>query len=128
MEARFFTRKAGEPVPEVDPDDVKAIWAVHEDAARRHPGEQVGIGETVLQHACKPGADIAAVAYRAGMLGLVVQHGDTRIAAGIDNGQPGDALFRAAALTPMEWLGEGLHQSWPFDMDEFLRRAGGEIA
>ena len=128
MEPPFFRGQSGERVPQVDPDDVKAVWKLHEDVARRHPGKQVGIGKGVLEHVCKADADVAAVVYRAGMLRLFIEHGGQSVRPCMDNGEPGDALFRAAALSRMEWLGDEFRQSWPFDLEEFLRRARGEIA
>jgi hypothetical protein len=53
MGASLFEKNAGDPVPQVDPDDVKAVWKFHEDLARRHPGKQVGIGKGVLEHVSK---------------------------------------------------------------------------
>jgi hypothetical protein len=128
MGASLFDKNAGDPVPQVDPDDVKAVWKFHEDLARRHPGKQVGIGKGVLEHVCKADADIAAVAYRAGMLRMFIEFGDQSVRPWMDNGEPGDALFCAAAQTRMEWLGDEVRQSWPFDIDEFLGRVRGQIA
>jgi hypothetical protein len=128
MEPSFLGGKSGQPVPQVDPDDVKAVWAVHEDVARRHPGKQVGIGKGMFEHVCKPDADIAAVVYRAGMLRMLLQNGDENLTPWMNGEEPGDVLFRAAAQTGMEWIGEELRHGWPFDLDEFLGRARGEIS
>jgi hypothetical protein len=126
MDAPFFRGPAGEPVPQVAPEDIKAVYGVCEDVARRHPGEQVGIGKGIFEHACKPGANVAAVVYRAGMLRILVQHGDENLTAWMNRGEPGDALFRAAAQIPMEWIGVGVdHEGLPFDVDDLLRRLQG---
>jgi hypothetical protein len=37
------------------------------------------------------------------------------------DGQPVDAAFRAAAKVPAEWMGEGIMQQAPFNVDEFVR-------
>ena|SRR5207247_1890550 len=65
----LFGGKPGEPVPQVDPDDLKAVWEINHEVQTSHPGERV-TGISVLEHACKPGADVKAVAYRAMILGL----------------------------------------------------------
>jgi hypothetical protein len=42
-------------------------------------------------------------------------------------GQPDDAVFRAAAKVPAEWVGVGIvRESLPFDVNEFLRLCGEE--
>src|SRR2546430_5589606 len=66
----LFGGKPGEPVPQVDPDDLKAVWEINHEVQTSHPGERV-VGISVLEHACKPGADVKAVAYRAMILGLL---------------------------------------------------------
>jgi len=127
MGAFFSGKQAGEPVPQVDPADVKAVWTIREDVEKRYPGKQVGIGRGIFEHVCKPDADIAAVVYRVGMLRILVQHGDENLTPWMNNGEPGDALFRAAAQIPMEWIGVGVdHEGLPFEVEEFLRRARGE--
>jgi hypothetical protein len=57
----LFGGKPGEPVPQVDPDDLKAIWEINHELQMSHPGERA-IGISVLEHACKLGADVKAVA------------------------------------------------------------------
>ena len=49
----LFGGEAGEPVPQVDPEDVKAIWKLGKDVQRRHPGEHVGIDVQVLEQTWK---------------------------------------------------------------------------
>ena len=41
MEPPFFGGEAGQPVPQVDPDDVKAVWAIYQDVAGKHPGNKL---------------------------------------------------------------------------------------
>jgi len=58
--------EAGEPVPKVDPEDVKAVWQVGREIERRHPPNTGGltayaVGVRVFQAACKPGANIGPV-------------------------------------------------------------------
>lgn len=123
MEAPFFGGKAGEPVPQVDPADVKAVWAIYQDVARKHPGEQVGVGTEFIKASCRPGADVSAVVFRTGMLRILVAHAQEQLAPWMNNEELSDALFRATAQTSMEWIGVGIErQGLPFDMEEFLRR------
>jgi hypothetical protein len=112
---------AGEPVPRVDPQDVEAVWELTQEVSKKYPDKQMAIGVTGFQARCKPGADIAAVTYRAGMVGILQRAMpaimDPLIADKLD------AVLLAAAEIPMEWLGVGIeHQGPPFDMDDFLRR------
>lgn len=62
-----FGGKPGEPVPAVDPEDVKTVWQIGREAQGNHAGEHVAIGVDLMKHACKPGADIEAISYRAGL-------------------------------------------------------------
>lgn len=124
MDAPPFGGKPGEPVPKVGPDDVKAVWEVYQEVAKAHPGEQVAVGWEYIKHTCTPGADVSAVAYRTAMLRILAAHADEHLTPWIHNGELDGALFRAAAQTPMEWIGVGVErQGLPFDLEEFLRRA-----
>jgi hypothetical protein len=67
------------------------------------------------------------VAYRAAMLRILAVHAHEHLTPWIHNGELDNALFRAAARTPMEWIGVGVeHENLPFDVEEFLRRARDE--
>jgi hypothetical protein len=46
----------GEPVPQVDPEDVKAVWKLGQEVKKDHPGGGVAIGMAIFEHTCKPGA------------------------------------------------------------------------
>jgi hypothetical protein len=118
----LFGGKPGEPVPQVDPDDLKAVWEVQ----TSHPGERA-IGISVLEQTCKPGADVKAVAYRAMNLGLLTllfqQNLAPWLAPWIKADQRlDDAVFRIGAKIKMEWMEVGVPQnSVPFDINEFRR-------
>lgn len=43
----MFGGKPGEPVPEVDPEDLKIVWKINRDLQARHPGQQVATGRGV---------------------------------------------------------------------------------
>ena len=121
-----FGGRPGEPVPEVNPEDVKTVWAMQSEAQKRHGG----ITRRVFEHVLPAGTDIDAVCYRARQLGLVnlilnddlaqkhlpaSWHRVTRV---------DDVVFRATAKIPMEWIGGGVRQGLPFDINEFLRLCG----
>jgi hypothetical protein len=124
-QADFFAGAPGEPVPEVDPEDVRAVWklGVGRGMESGHPGGQRAIGVEVCRAACKPGADISAVCYRGMMLGLITRHAQDQLAPWINQGEMGDAIFRAIAQVPMEWIGVGVtRHGLPFDFEDFMRR------
>lgn len=66
----MFQGQAGQPVPQVDPLDIKAVWQIGKETMESHPGQNVGIGVEFFERACKPGANIPAVTYRAGMIAM----------------------------------------------------------
>jgi hypothetical protein len=146
--APVFGGKPGEPVPAVDPDDLKAVWQLHRDVEASYPGERFAIDMSIMAAACKPGADVHAIAYRAGQLAVATQMlpqqltklhkegylDDAAYRAAVNNllpaqvssrmkdGQLDDAVFRAAATVSMEWTGVGVvRDGLPFNMDEFAR-------
>lgn len=113
-----FGGEPGEPVPEVDPDDVKALWQMGRDV-----GEHGAIGGHNLEAACKPGANVQATSYRAGQLSLIRHYAPEVWTRLTDNGEPHKAVFHAAAKVPMDWMGVGVvRQGPPFNFDEFVRR------
>ena len=57
-EAEFLTSfwgKAGEPVPQVAPSDMKALWKLGEDTKKSRPKGNVAIGVNLMAAYCKPG-------------------------------------------------------------------------
>lgn len=125
MEPEIFGGKPGEPVPEVDPEDVKIAWQFGKDAQDRHPGGNVAIGFEVMKRVLKPGADIPAVGYRSMLIWLTSQIAPGQLERFVQDSQPNDSVFRAAAKVPLEWVGEGTpRKGLPFDMNEFLRLCG----
>jgi hypothetical protein len=122
-----FGGEPGEPVPEVDPDDLRAVWEQGRDLQVRHPGQHVATGLYALQSICKPGADIRVVAYRASMLSLITTFAAEHLAPWTKEGQLDEAVFHAAAKVRMEWMGVGIiRQDFPVDMDGFLRLCSGK--
>jgi|SRR5579864_182435 len=118
-----FGGKPGEPVPEVDPQDLKAVWELGRMVERESPGQHVSIDLELMQHACKPGADAQAVWYRSSMLSLLNLAAPDRLSPWTKQGQLDDAVFSAAAKMPVQWMEVGVvRQGFPFDVAEFFRR------
>src|ERR1700687_860257 len=95
----------GAPVPEVDAEDVKAVWEMGRDIEARHPAKAGelrahAVGIEIFKAACKPGANIPAVFYRGAMLGMLIRHGQGQLAPWLKEGNPDDAIFRAIAQVP----------------------------
>ena len=119
-----FGGEPGEPVPAVDPEDVKTVWQIGRDAQASN-GCGVAIGADLVEQACKPGAEIVAVSYRASFIWLMsfMAPEDLRFV-----GQPSDEVFHAAAKVTAEWMGVGIVRDGPpFDVNEFLRLCEEEI-
>ena len=117
----FGLGRAGEPVPEVDPEDVKVVWEVGQESAKENPQGNVAIGVEIFRRACKPGANVPAVTYRTGQIGILrlIQ---PDVMDPLIQEKP-KAVFRAAAEIPMEWIGVGIvRHGLPFDPDDFVRR------
>jgi hypothetical protein len=91
------------------------------DIRKRHPKGGVAIGVEVYKAHCKPGADIPAIAYRAGMIGMLQHVAPALMDPLIEKKL--DAVFLIAAQIPMKWIGVGIvHKGWAFDADDFVRR------
>jgi hypothetical protein len=113
---KMFGGAPGTPVPQVDPEDVRAVWKFGQEVKKDHPGVNVGIGMEILERACKPGSNIPAVTYRAGMAAMFLRRAP-------ELKDKLDAVFLAAATIPMEWIGvEIVRQGLPFDLEDFMRR------
>jgi len=121
MPAPKFGGEAGEPVPEVDPDDLKAIWKITEEA---QAGPNIGraIGADAMKQVCKPEANVEATFYRSGFIWMLRQLAPEQLSPWLTEGQVADSVFRAMASIPMEWIGSGVRQGFPFDTEEFFRR------
>jgi len=125
-----FGGKAGELVPEVDVEDVRAVWRFCREVQENSPGQQVAVDWLLLASVGRSGADVQAVWYRQAQLGLLkvlanhfppVQDSIGRITVGSEFK---DSAFRAIAKVPMEWMGNKPRQGFPFDVERFLQAAG----
>lgn len=116
-----FGGEAGESVPEVDPDDLKAIWQISEELRAKHPGAKA-VGVEVMKQVCKPGANIEATWYRSTAIWMLTHVAQQQLTPWLREGEVADLVFRTVASIPMQWLGSEVRQGSPFDMGEFLRR------
>jgi hypothetical protein len=127
---RQFYGNPGDPVPEVDPDDLKAVAREYVEMQKRHPGKHVAIGMGAFLGVCKPGADVKAISYRythVALLALLaaelvspepeVTAFKERLGALVKDGELTDAALNAAAKIPMTWQTTGES----YDFDELLR-------
>ena len=98
-----FGGSPGEPVPEVEPEDLKTIWQMARDLQARRTGQNVGIGFEVMKAVCKPGANAQAVWYRSSMIWVLNQFAQEQMASWIEEGR-----FRMLSFErwqPFRWNG-----------------------
>ena len=68
-----------------------------------------------------------AVTYRAMILQMIQRFAPDKVAPWTTpEGEPSEALFRAAAQVPMTWIPEGGQRGLPVDEDQFFRILRGE--
>src|SRR5436190_16518558 len=125
-----FGGEPGTPVPQVDFDDLKAVSRMQQEMMKAHPGKQIQLGAMAASTVCKAGADIAAISYRLGQLGVlqllvtlnvITQEKLSRI---IHEDEYTDAALRVIATMPLEWMAPGVvRQGLPFDWEQFLQRS-----
>ncbi len=121
----FFLGNAGEPVVEVDPDELKALWQRMRELRARVPGAEesravsVGFQGTAIG---EPGARSGAIWFRATMLSALHRVAREPLAPWMSDEKVADAVFRIMAKIPMEWIGFTPHDGLPFDVDEFFRQ------
>ena len=121
----------GEPVPEADPEELKAIWQRTRDLQARHPHRQSG-GRAFAQNVaadfeamkacCKPGANAQAVLYRSILIWAAIRFAPGLFAPWVKDEQVSDAVFRTTATIPMKWVGPPPQEDLPYDVEEFFRR------
>ncbi len=118
-----FPGKPGRPVPEVDPQDLQTAHDIFSCAAKSRPGGNVGVSIQIFQHACKPGADIPSVTYRAMLIGFLLPIAKEQLQPWMKEGQLDAAVFREFARLPMKWMGTGAQQQgFPFDAEALFQR------
>jgi hypothetical protein len=122
-ELDLFIGKAGDPVPVVDPADMKKLWTYSQELRAKYPNGGVATGIEVLKHMCSPGADTRAVSYRCMMLGLL----EMMLETAWPGGQPSEAAFKVVSRMELRWMAVGVPQKGlPFDLESFLAEVRGE--
>jgi hypothetical protein len=120
-ERHHFGGKPGTPVPEVDPEDLKAVWDYSAET-RKGKGPNGAISIRFFERLCKPGADVQAICYRSSMIGLLATFLQPQQLTPNEAGTLDMKVFKAAAKMPLEWMGEGVRKELPFDVEKFLQR------
>ena len=90
-------------MPEVEPEELKAIWQMARDLQARHTDQNVGIGFEAMKAVCKPGANAQAVWYRSSMIWVLNQFAQEQMASWIEEGR-----FRMLSFErwqPFRWNG-----------------------
>ena len=119
-----FGGNPGDPVAEVDPDDLKTFWQETRHLCAQHPGQSVSMTSEHIKTLCKSEANPEAVWYRSTMLWVLNQFAQDQLAPWVNNEEFADAVFRTMATIPMEWIGHTDREGLPFDLEEFFRRLG----
>lgn len=116
-----FLGNPGEPVAEVDPDDLKTFWQQSRDLQAKYPGQHVSIGFEP-EAISKSGANAAAVWFRSSMIWVLNQLCREQLIPWIKDEQVSDTVFRTMATIPMKWIGDTEPEGLPLDVEEFFCR------
>jgi hypothetical protein len=120
-----FGGKPGTSVPQVKSEHLKAAFELYRKYARM-PAQAVANGPDAIQLGYTVGASLPSVSYRATMLELLTRVPQAPLAPWTrEDGTLEDAVFWEAAHIPMELMTVGLSQTFPFDVDELVRRVRG---
>ena len=110
---------SNDPVPAVDPADLRSMWAMQRPAANAS-GQASVTSIHLFEQVCSPGADVQAVQYRVWMLQFLAGPLGM-LSAWLRDGELADAVFEVAAVFPMERMSVGVvRNSLPFDVQGFL--------
>jgi hypothetical protein len=113
------------PIPSVNPADLRSVYAVQRDVQSRFPGQQVLTpDDAAWKHACSPGADLFAIAYRIAMLETLTEQG--LLSRWLHNAEQDDAVFKVLATFPMKRIQKGGQEGFPFDIQELTKQIENE--
>jgi hypothetical protein len=84
--------------------DLKRMWEYGHELQARHPGEQYAVGLGVWQQILPTGADIMAIVYRCGQLGMF----EMWLRPMWSGGEPSEAAFKVAATMEMKRMAIGV--------------------
>ena len=112
----------GEPVAEVDPNDLRAFWQKIRELQAKY-GTHVSLtSQSICDTIGKPGANANAIWFRSTMVSVLKQFAQERLADWIKDDGVSEAVFQTMATIPMEWIGRTEREGLPFDLEEFFRR------
>lgn len=120
------TDKDRDPIPPVDPEDIKRMWEF--ERRRNKIGTDGWKWLQDMKAALSPGADLPAVSSRCGMVQTVAHYNRGQLLAPWQHGDElDDAVFRVAAAIPMKMLAyKGYNVAgddrFGFDPNEFVRQ------
>jgi hypothetical protein len=120
------------PIPPVDPADLKSVWAMQKEFKKdfekrmpdHAPNETVGVGIDYYRRVCGPGANVGAVWYRLSRLEALQMMSEAggQSWAGLTEGKPDDAVFKALANLSMTGMQPGvIREGLPFDVEQLIR-------
>ena len=74
LDQQLLAIKSGRPVPEVNADDLKAVWKLYAEQNANHPGDELlAPSMRTILAACTPGADVMAILDRIEALRFLVE-------------------------------------------------------
>jgi hypothetical protein len=118
-----------DPVPAVDPADLKGVWTTQTDSPTLVPGEQLAINVDFYKRVCSPGADVHAVFIRESMLRMLTLMSESGglISPWLHRGEPDDAVFKVVATFPIFRMRAGVRRGGlPLDVEELIRQIARE--
>ena len=97
------------------------MWLLLQESRGVAIGEESAIGLGSMERICSTGANVRAVWYRASLL-LLPSARSGLLSRWTSEGTPIDAVFKIAAVFPVEKLQAGVvHSGMPFDVTAFLQ-------
>ena len=114
-----FLGNPGEPVAEVDPDDLKTFWQKTSELHAKFPGQNVSFSPKAI---AMTEANAPAVWYRSSMIRVLNLVAQEQLSPWIKDEEVSDAVFQTMATIPMEWIGHAEREGLPFDVEAFFRR------
>lgn len=125
-EIKFKTYTDGEPIPSVDPEDIRKTWEYD----RTHSRVRANGCEwlTARRAVCSDGADVDDVGSRCSMIDTLVHYDDGRMISPWKHGDELEpAVFRIASTFPLSFVENKDYKMpgdylFPFDMNAFVRQ------
>src|ERR1700761_3226275 len=90
----------GDPVPEVNPNDLKTFWREIHRSRARSSGQPVTFSLDYVESMCEPGTDGRTVYLRTNMILILQMTAPERLAPWTKGEEVDDAVFRTMAPIP----------------------------